>query len=164
MQWIFIAVAVIILVLLKALAHQKRGARAVDFSIFQKRGRVMNTSEQKLFEELQKVFGADYIILSKIRIEDFVEARNGEGKYGARGRIKSRHVDFLICDKTSTAPLIAIELDGGIHNKTSVHQRDLFIDELYKTIDLEIMHVAVGENFSVAVSDIKILIDKNKLT
>jgi hypothetical protein len=155
MQWILLAAAVIILLALKILFHHKQEKKGIDFSVFQKRDRVMNTSEQKLFEELQRVFGTEYIVLSKVRIEDFVETRNGDGKYGARGRIKSRHVDFLICDKVTTSPLLAIELDGGIHKTSSVHKRDLFIDELYQTIKLPIHHIRVGEDFSVAVTKIK---------
>ncbi|MCW1888264.1 MAG: DUF2726 domain-containing protein [Candidatus Moranbacteria bacterium] len=155
MQWIFLVVLVIILLALKILSHRRREARAVDFLMFQKRDRVMNTSEQKLFEELQRVFGMEYIVLSKVRIEDFVETRNGDGKYGARGRIKSRHVDFLICDKITTAPLLAIELDGGVHNKASVKERDSFVDELYHSISLPIQHIYVGENFGRVVAEVK---------
>lgn len=155
MQWIFLAVVVIILLALKILSRQRREIRAVDFSIFQKRDRVMNISEQKLFEELQRVFGMEYIVLSKVRIEDFVETRNGDGKYGARGRIKSRHIDFLICNKTTTAPLLAIELDGGAHNKASVKERDSFVDELYHSISLPIHHIHVGEDFEHVVAEVK---------
>lgn len=155
MQWIFLVVIVIILLALKIISYQRREARVVDFSIFQKRNRVMNTSEHKLFEELQKVFSVEYIVLSKVRIEDFVETRNGNGKYGARGRIKSRHVDFLICDKITTAPLLAIELDGGAHNKASVKERDSFVDELYRSISLPIHHIHVGEDFEHMVAEVK---------
>lgn len=100
-----------------------------------------------LFINLQKTLDARYIVLSKVRIEDFVEATQGAGGYGARGRIKSRHVDFLICDRTTTKPLLAVELDGKSHQGEGRQERDRFVDELYKTIALPIRHVPVGSNF-----------------
>jgi very-short-patch-repair endonuclease len=149
MQWILIGLGLLLIVIIKALLHRTK--KEVDFSMFQKCEKVMNTSEQKLFEELLRVFSSDYIVLSKVRIEDFVEAKS----YSARGKIKSRHVDFLICDQLTTAPLLAIELDGGIHRKPSVHRRDLFVNELYLSINLPIHRINVGADFLKEVSSIK---------
>jgi hypothetical protein len=154
MKWLLVVVALLLITAIKILFRSGKNG-GIDFSLFQRRERVMNVSEQKLFEELQEAFGEGYIILSKIRIEDFVETRDGDGKYGARGRIKSRHVDFLICDKITTAPLTAIELDGGSHRKVSVQERDLFVDELYQSIGLPIQHIHVGEDFEKSVTQIQ---------
>lgn len=116
--------------------------------LYRKKGRAMNESEQALYINLQKVLGDRYIILSKIRIEDFVEAVKGRGHYGARGRIKSRHVDFLICDRATTEPLLAIELDGGSHLDARRQDRDHFVDTLYESIGLPVKHIPVGSNFA----------------
>lgn len=130
---------------------QKR-ERTLDLSLFRKRERVMSESEQALFINLQKALGDEYIVLSKIRIEDFVEVnRNGisdNNRWGLRGRIKSRHVDFLICERATTKPLLAIELDGKSHYDTRRQDRDHFVDELYKAINLPVEHIHVGGNFS----------------
>ncbi len=132
----------------------RKHGRAVDFSLYRKKDRVMNESEQALFINLQKTLGDRYIILSKVRIEDFVEAAHGAGGYGARGRIKSRHVDFLICDRATTKPFLAVELDGKSHQGEDRQERDRFVDELYKTIDLPIRHIPVGSNFSECAQEI----------
>ena len=65
-----------------------------------------------------------------------------------RGRIKSCHIDFLICNHAATKPLLGIELDGKSHNDPRRKNRDQFVDELYKTINLPIQHIHVGQNFS----------------
>lgn len=71
-----------------------------------------------------------------------------------RGRIKSRHVDFLICDRATTKPFLAVELDGKSHQGEGRQERDRFVDELYKTIGLPIRHIPVGSNFSECVQRI----------
>ena len=118
----------------------------------------MNESEQALFINLLQALGNDYIVLSKVRIEDFVDVSKGamkNSRWSLRGRIKSRHIDFLICNRATTKPLLGIELDGKSHNDPIRQNRDQFVDELYKTINLPIQHILVGENFSESAQNIK---------
>jgi hypothetical protein len=114
--------------------------------------RTMNESEQALYINLSKNLGNEFIILSKVRIEDFIDVKYGKltekERFGLRGKIKSRHVDFLVCDIATTKPLLAIELDGLSHVKNERIERDKFVNELYKKIGLPIRHILVGSNFS----------------
>ncbi|MBU1557769.1 DUF2726 domain-containing protein, partial [Patescibacteria group bacterium] len=91
---------------------------------FYLRKELMSYSERKLFEVLKKELGLEYLIFSKVRIEDFIGANKfgitSQKHFGLRNRIKSYHVDFLICDTVTTKPLFAIELDGASHNS---HER-----------------------------------------
>lgn len=146
---VFFLIAVIV-ILIKEFIRKKD--RMLNLSLYQKKMRTMNESEQALFINLHKVLGDEYILLSKVRIEDFVEVNkqkesNHNNRWGLRGRIKSRHVDFLVCDRATTEPLLAIELDGKSHNDPRRQGRDHFVDELYKAINLPIEHVHVGGNF-----------------
>ena len=147
MLWITLLL-IFLLIVVAIKPFLRRNDRSVDFSLYRKKERVMNESEQALFINLQKTLSDWYIVLSKVRIEDFVEVTHGVGGYGARGRIKSRHVDFLICERTTTKPLLAVELDGKSHQEENRQERDRFVDELYKTIGLPIRHIPVGSNFS----------------
>ncbi len=150
MTWTVISIIFIIAVVLaKAFIEKKEGLASL--SSYQKKDRVMNESEQALFINLQKALGDAYIVLSKVRIEDFVgvDKKNisNNNHWGLRGKIKSRHVDFLICNHATTKPLLAIELDGKSHNDIRRKNRDQFIDELYNAIGLPIEHIQVGGNF-----------------
>lgn len=134
------------------LSPQPTTSATADNSSYKRKYRVMNQSEQALYINLQKSLGDKFIVLSKVRIEDFVEVdvRNMSwGKQqGLRGKIKSRHVDFLICDLASTKPILAIELDGSSHNNYKRIERDDFVDSVYKGISLPVDHIHVGSNFS----------------
>lgn len=126
---------------------------------YNKRDRVMNISERKFYILLQKILGDKYIVLSKVRIEDFVNVGSNFSSWGEkqslRGKIKSRHVDFLICDFLTTKPLLAIELDGPMHMKADRIERDKFVDVLYSKIGLPFEHVQVGGNFAKEIEKIK---------
>jgi len=74
-----------------------------------------------------------------VRIEGFIEVKDGfeyGKKNGLRNRIKSNHVDFLICDRVTTEPLYVIELDGSSHNRLDRRERDDFVKELYQAVGL----------------------------
>ncbi|MDP1814529.1 MAG: DUF2726 domain-containing protein [Leadbetterella sp.] len=151
MLWTIILIVFIVAVAIAKIFIERK-ERELDIASYQKKNRVMNESEQALFINLQKALGDTHIVLSKVRIEDFVEvnkekAHSYKNHWGLRGRIKSRHVDFLVCDRASTKPLLAIELDGKSHNGKQRQERDHFVDELYKAINLPIEHISVGGNF-----------------
>lgn len=123
----------------------------------------MNASERELYMILRKELGDKFIVLSKVRIEDFVDVNdtglNWNDLQSLRGRIKSRHVDFLICDLETSEPLYAIELDGPSHLQDKTVERDNFVDNLYKKIKLPFVRIKVGSNFAKEVGEIKNLLE-----
>lgn len=95
-------------------------------------------------------------VCPKVRMEDFIGVRNIREKQSYRGRIKSRHVDFLICDRYLN-PLCGIELDDSSHNTWKAKKADNFKNELYKAINLPLFRVQTGTDFESQVN--KIIID-----
>jgi len=129
------------------------------FTPFYLKQRVLDDREQALFINLKKQLENKYAVLSKVRIEDFVGVKNDNLKknehFGLRNRIKSRHVDFLICDLNTTRPLLVIELDGTSHNRYDRKERDNILNRIYKDINLKYIHIKVGDNFEQRTEEIK---------
>lgn len=108
---------------------------------------VLTKSEYAFYTILEdKCDYADLIICPKVRLEDFINVRNIREKQSYRGRIKSRHVDFLICDRQMN-PLCGIELDDSSHNSWKAQKADNFKNELYRAIGLTLYRVQTGSNF-----------------
>lgn len=87
-----------------------------------------------------------YTICPKVRLEDFINVRNIREKQSYRGRIKSRHIDFLICDRYLN-PLCGIELDDNSHNSWKAQKADNFKNELYRAVGLTLYRVKTGSDF-----------------
>lgn len=83
------------------------------------------------------------IILAKVSLKDIFHIGKGVGKeYMVYfNKISRKHVDFLICDKHTLAPLYAIELDDSSHMKKSRQDRDIFVDGLYAHAGLKLIHI-----------------------
>lgn len=111
----------------------------------------VNRPEREFFAVLKRNLPQDYHIHSKVRLEDIVRVRRnieGRPQWHLRGRVKSRHVDYLITNKDGE-PKVAVELDGSSHNKNTINA-DTFKDDLFKAVGLPLIRVAARSNYTTA--------------
>ena len=55
------------------------------------------------------------------------------------GKIKSKHVDFVICDKNMYIKAI-IELDDSSHDTQKGKDRDEFVDTILRSVGYKVIH------------------------
>ena len=87
-----------------------------------------------------------------MRLEDFIDV-TAEEKMKYRGYIKSRHIDFLICD-SKLRIFAAIELDDTSHKTSKAQSADAFKNELYRAIGLPLYRIKTNENYNEKVETI----------
>ncbi len=147
--WIFVLVCIVIYLYFQFIPKIKKQRYELRSDFF-------NRSEFAFYQLLEEKVPKNFMIFSKTRIEDFIRVKSGLSKnetWWLRSRIKSRHVDFLICNEHGT-PKIAIEIDGWSHNNFDRKNRDNFVNELYNEVWLPIKHIRVGENFEQKIDEI----------
>lgn len=86
----------------------------------------------------------NFVLLSKVRLADFIQPihqNNRRNFYYWFNRISAKHVDFLVCDPKTIKPLCAIELDDYTHRYQNRQDRDHFVDNVYRSIQLPILHI-----------------------
>ena len=117
----------------------------------------VNGAEHAFFNALMLHKPKNAYVFPKVRLEDILQVRSDikdhKKIWGYRGRIKSRHVDFVLCGQ-SRQFLCAIELDGLSHKKQNVMMVDDFKDAIFKHAGLPLMRVKVGANFDKKARDI----------
>lgn len=108
----------------------------------------VNRSELAFFHALRRALPEDYHLHSKTRLEDIVRVRSrftGQARWALRGRVKSRHVDYLITDGKGV-PKAAIELDGSSHNKEA-YAADTLKDGIFDAVGLPLIRVRTGADY-----------------
>lgn len=80
------------------------------------------------------------IICPKVRLEDIVNVTTRENKLKWRGYIKSRHIDFLLCDYDLNV-IAGLELDDYSHNSKKAQQTDLFKNNLFENIGIPLFRI-----------------------
>lgn len=115
-----------------------------------KKRELFNKSEKAMYDVLRSFTDSKgYIIFTKIRLEDLmsVNTENKKEINKFRGYIKSRHVDFVVCDGNKNV-IMAIEVDGSSHNNKNAQENDLFKDRAFKTIGVPLYRIKVGSKYS----------------
>lgn len=112
------------------------------------------TNYEKILYSILAPFCSKYnfILLSKVRIADFVkplQQNNRSNFYHWFNRIASKHVDFLICQPQTFRPLVAIELDDYTHKYKSRQERDIFVDDVYASIGLPVLHITQLQEYNI---------------
>ena len=88
---------------------------------------LLTQGEYAFWVPLCSAVGSSYHIQCKVRLYDLVRVPDScpdEKKWF--GRVKGYHVDFVLCDPLTLAPLLVIELDDRSHRARSQRQRDEF--------------------------------------
>ncbi|AZI14246.1 DUF2726 domain-containing protein [Avibacterium paragallinarum] len=132
---ILIACLVALALFLIAVFRQRK-PRPLDGRLY-KRTRLMNHSEQRLFQKLKMAF-PDYYIFPQIPFSCIATPKQYNQKLF--WKINQKRVDFLLCNQQLEALLI-IELDGPIHK--SKKQSDKERDKFFKCIGLNTLRIDV---------------------
>ena len=97
-------------------------------------------------------------ILAKVRLADLVEVEkwvNGGGFKKYFSKIKSKHVDFVLCNPDNLAVKAIIELEDNSHSNTAERaKRDDFVDKVLKKCGYTVIYTYGGANLDE-------LLDKN---
>lgn len=88
----------------------------------------------------------NYLICPKVRMEDFLEVKPRYEKMKYRGYIKSRHIDFIICNQEMKM-ICGIELDDASHHKQKAKEIDKFKNDVFKGIEIPLFRIIVGHGF-----------------
>ena len=110
----------------------------------------VNKSEAVLFNILYKKLTPKYRVFTKVRFEDIIGVRaaniDAKFKWALRGRVKSRHIDFVISSPQGRV-LMMIELDGSSHRSNEAKQADAFKDGLANAVSIPLFRIKTGEDF-----------------
>ena len=82
-------------------------------------------------------------LLSQVAVYELIESNN----YYAFNKISRKTIDFVIVDKKTTKILLAIELDDSTHKRKDRIKRDLFINNLFKKVGINLLRYPVYKTY-----------------
>lgn len=121
----------------------------VDYSKYSKKF-LLTKNEYYFFKKLKPIADEmNMTILAKIRLADIVEPQKGMSKnewYRYFAKIKSKHIDFALCDQNSLTIKLAVELNDSTHNREDRKQRDMFVENVFKSIKIPFLQTYGGND------------------
>lgn len=118
---------------------------------YQKQEYLLTPTELKFYRVLKLICDErDLAILAKVRMEDLVSVPRGifdDWKW--RGYIRSRHIDFVLCDASNLKIRCGVELDDWHHKYFKNHEIDQRKDKIMRDAGLPLIRVPVKENYDI---------------
>ena len=131
-------------------ALQKKKGRTAGHR-FESLKALMSPGELKFFRALEAAVGSQYRVFSKVRLADIVRPeKTGDNRawYAAFGVIKSKHVDFVVCDPETLEFQLIVELDDKSHDRSDRAERDQKVDDILAQANIPVLHVPAKAAYS----------------
>ena len=110
---------------------------------------IMNHNEYKFFRLLNLALGYKYSIIPQVHLDELVKPYStGKSRIFSFRHINQKSVDFVICNKQSMHPLLAIELDGDSHTKKNSINRDIEVERILEEAGIPLKRFTNNQPFS----------------
>jgi len=113
---------------------------------------LLTQAERVFYDVLCRVVDAQrHRAFCKVRLGDLLWVPKGADKrLSYRNRVRTRHVDFVVCSTDALRPLLVIELDDRSHGPSEQEEPDSFFHRALAAAGLPILHVAARAKFDAA--------------
>ena len=128
--------------------HGKYRKSAETSYTYRRAGSLLTPTEAEFYRTLREAVGPMADIQCKVRLADLLIAL--EGNRGAFNKVSQKHVDFVLCERGTLRPLVAVELDDPSHQRPDRQARDQFVDSAYRSAGLAIVHIQTQEQYNAA--------------
>lgn len=109
----------------------------------------MTDYENRFFDSLQSVAGANYLVFPQVHLSAFLDEKAYYQSWRrAFYSVNAKSVDYVICDRSSRRPVVAVELDDASHSRDDRRKRDAFVEGLLKSVDLPLVRFSDIDNLT----------------
>jgi very-short-patch-repair endonuclease len=119
---------------------------------YQKEPALFTPAEQAFLTVLDEALEGRSRVFGQVRLEDLIKVKSGlsnSARQGARNRIQSKHVDFVVCDPTDLSVQFVIELDDSSHQRPRRQKRDDFLDKALAAAGVRLLRFRAKRGYSV---------------
>lgn len=135
-------------------SDESKDIKTINYSNYKKKNLLTKTEYSFYMKSKLSLKEKNLYLYPKVRLEDFIETEGEwKEKQSLRSRIKSRHIDFLICDENLHIKA-AIELDDKSHFSEKSQTTDNFKNELFKSIDIPLIRIQVSQDYNNDINNI----------
>lgn len=99
---------------------------------YSRKNALMTNAERRFFELLVEMAADKFFVFPQIHLTALLEHKveNGQWWDAAFVHINGKSVDYVICDRQSLCPLVAIELDDWSHELEHRKKRDIEVERI----------------------------------
>lgn len=149
----FIIIALIIIVIAISIGFYIQSKREINIGLpYLREPELFTKAERSFLHVLETAVGDDYRIFAKVRVADVICLETGLApriKRIASNKIRTKHFDFLLCNKSNLSIVCAIELDDANHQKQNREEHDEFLANVCERVFLPLLRVPAKEAYPI---------------
>jgi hypothetical protein len=148
---IIVAAIVVLIALVAMLAAKLRGGSRAKGDTYYLRKTLFSPAERSFLGVLEPLVPPEMRLFGKVRLEDIFGVKSGldpAARTAARNRINRKHVDFLLVRADDLSPIAGIELDDRSHEAEDRQERDAFVDELFASGGIPLIHFTAQKAYA----------------
>lgn len=136
----------------KLVIDYKNQNNSVSYKKYYKPKRYIITKNELTFYNVlfEVAKDLDLLLLTQVSLYNILEPKNSLD-YKTRGiyfnKIASKSIDFVLVDKNNCRIKLCIELDDSTHNQQKRIQRDTFLNELFKDLEIDFIRFKVSNYY-----------------
>lgn len=134
--------AVLALITLAAAAARKMPKKKGAYTA---RTAICTPAELAFLRALDQAALPSQRIFTMVRLIDVIEPAVKD--HATRNRVIQKHLDFLLCDRDTTKPLCAIELNDRSHDQPKRRQRDDFVGQAMQQAGIPILFKKAARSY-----------------
>lgn len=110
---------------------------------------LLTKNEQNFYLQLLQHLPDGQAVMSKVRLIDIVKPNGSKRDYmKLRNKIISKHVDFLIIEKSTSKILLAIELDDSSHLNLQSQTSDSVKNDILASAKIPLERIRTSKTYS----------------
>lgn len=130
-----------IVIALAGILKEKKSAFKKSYQ-YQKKNSLMTDAEKNFYRALQSIVGGKYEIFPQVHLSALLDHKvNGQNWRGALSHIHQKSVDFVLCEKESILPVLAIELNDKSHERPLRAERDRVVSDIFATAGIPLLFI-----------------------
>jgi very-short-patch-repair endonuclease len=116
---------------------------------YQKKWYLLSKAERAFYDTLCAAAGKDLLVFAKVRLLDVLWVpKTIRDRQSHLNRVMSKHVDFVLCDRPTVAPVLVVELDDASDQLPDRADRDAFVDTVLHSTGLPVLRVRARRSYS----------------
>ena len=119
---------------------------------YKKQPVLFTPAERSFLGVLEQAVGSNYRVFGKVRLADVIKVNSGLSRanyQAAFNRIKSKHLDYVVCDPNDLSIQFAVELDDSSHSQSKRRNRDNFLNDALKAAEVPLFRFPAKQTYSV---------------
>lgn len=110
---------------------------------------IMSPVEHDLYRILLGIVGDSYYVFPQMQLSSIFSSNPHQRNFmDALRHINQKSVDYVVCEKDSTAPVLVIELDGWSHRLKYRQRRDAEVNRIAEEAGVHIIHLTNLEDMT----------------